>query len=103
MLTSCQSIPVEENSSELALLEYESHEAIEENSATIYVRASTKKASVYLNGNFQGFTPIEISGLVEGDYFLRLEKTAFESSTFRIEAVRREKRNYHVEMIQLKR
>lgn len=43
-------------------------------SAGLTVRSSPSKATVYLNGEYKGITPLDLSGLVREEHTLRLEK-----------------------------
>jgi len=47
------------------------------NSSSVTIKTNVSDAYVYLNGNFQGKTPITILNLAEGRYQLRIEKKNF--------------------------
>lgn len=57
--------------------EADSKTPIEENQTAIILRTDRRKASVYLNGTYKGLTPLAVTNLAPGSYFLRIEKNGF--------------------------
>ena len=50
----------------------------------IAVRANVRKAAVFLNGNFEGVSPVTLRNLMRGQYHLRVEKTGYEAQDYLI-------------------
>ncbi len=58
----------------IPLLQSEQTELLEEKETAITIRASRKNCAVFLNGEYQGNTPLRINALAPGLYHLHVEK-----------------------------
>lgn len=71
-----QAVPGSESSEAfeyIPLLEPEESSDIDSSRTKVSIKTNVKKSSVYLNGNLQGKTPLNIQSLVEGFYLLHVE------------------------------
>ena len=58
-------------------LKAEEESNIERNRAKATFKTNVKNCSLYLNGNFQGRSPITLTNLIEGYYLLRVENPGY--------------------------
>lgn len=64
----------------------------------LMVKTNVQGASVYLNGNYQGTTPLTIKNLTEGRYRLRVEKTHYETRELYVRVRRGQERVYYIDL-----
>ena len=69
----------------LVLLESSLMTKSEDGSAGIIVKTDIKNADIYLNGNFQGRTDLEVMNLLPGMYVMEVKKNGFRDEIFQIE------------------
>ena len=69
---------------EIRNLEAEKIYEIEKMQTVISVRSNVQGAAVFLNNEYQGTVPLNISGLAAGIYELRLEKQGYSNSAYMI-------------------
>ena len=67
----------------------------------VEIRSNVRGASVYINNNYKGTTPLIISGLHPGRYKLKLEKHGYETVHTSINVSRGETRSYNINMEKL--
>ncbi len=67
------------------LLNPESFAEIEAGSRTCVFKTSSAKAAIYINSEFQGYTPLEVDDLVPGFYFVTVQKDGFGTERFLIQ------------------
>jgi hypothetical protein len=82
----------------IPFLKPETIQDIDKNQTAIIIRANVEKASVYLNGEFQGVTPLTIRNLMTGLYNLKVLKTGYFPQTYIIEIKRSQAENYYIEL-----
>ncbi len=70
-----QVLPYSEN----LLVEADSKTQIDNNQTAVVLRTDRRKAAVHLNGTYKGITPLAVTNLAPGFYFLKIEKTGFET------------------------
>lgn len=63
--------------SEEKLVEADSKSAIQDNQTAVTIKTNYRKAAIYLNGTYKGLTPLAITKLTPGTYFLRIDKNNF--------------------------
>lgn len=70
----------------------------EQKNSSVIISSNVTGASVYLNGNYQGNTPLTIKNLADGNYKLRIEKTHYETRQLTIRVRRGHEREYYIEL-----
>lgn len=70
-----QVLPYSEN----LLVEADSKTQIDNNQTAVVLRTDRRKAAVHLNGTYKGITPLAVTNLAPGYYFLKIEKNGFET------------------------
>ena len=63
----------------------------------IVIRTERKKAKIYINGEFEGLTPLTISNLIEGTYNIKLAFGETEKF-YELEVKKNLKQNFYVEL-----
>lgn len=84
--------------SDIQLLKPDTVKDLDGTSTSAVIRTSMKKASVYINGEFLGLTPLTVNNLVPGTYQLMIKKTGREPKTFIIEIKRSLAQTYYIEL-----
>lgn len=70
-----QILPYSEN----LVIEADSKKTLDNNQTAVVLRTDRRKAAVHLNGTYKGITPLAVTNLAPGYYFLRIEKNGFET------------------------
>lgn len=70
-----QILPYSEN----LVVEADSKKTLDNNQTAVVLRTDRRKAAVHLNGTYKGITPLAVTNLAPGYYFLRIEKNGFET------------------------
>ena len=86
---------------EIQELKAEEISSIEERETQIIIKSNEKKARIYVNNQFQGYATLKLSGLVEGTYFLRLEKSGCKSESALIEVEYGKSKTFYVPLFKL--
>lgn len=76
-------------------------ELITEDHSSIQINTDVKGASVYINGNYKGTTPLTISGLYTGTYDLEIRKKGYEPIYHTIRVQKGKQRVYSLKMHKL--
>ncbi|MBQ0050759.1 MAG: PEGA domain-containing protein [Treponema sp.] len=71
---------------------------IAEDKTEISIRCNTAKASVYINGEYQGKTELKIKNLREGTYSLKVTKKGHKSEEYEIQVEKGLRQNFYVEL-----
>jgi hypothetical protein len=79
-------------------LQSEKTDDISEDHTKITIRCSTRNASVYLNGEYQGVTTLTISDLKPGRYVLRVEKDGYDPKEFIISVRNAQSQTWYVDL-----
>jgi len=82
----------------IPFLKPETTQDLSENQTAVIIRTNVEKVSVYLNGEFQGVTPLAIRNLITGQYNLKVLKTGYFPLTYIIEIKRSQAGNYYIEL-----
>lgn len=70
-----QILPYSEN----LVIEADSKKTLDNNQTAVVLRTDRRKAAVHLNGTYKGITPLAVTNLAPGYYFLKIEKNGFET------------------------
>ena len=76
----------------------ERFEEIEEGKTAATFKTSKKKAALYINGNFQGLTPLMAAGLLPGFYSVQIKKEGFKTVNIAIQVRDGVSDFYYIEM-----
>src|SRR5574344_261555 len=79
-------------------LQSEKRTDIAEEHTQITIRCSTRNASVYLNGEYQGVTTLTINDLKPGRYMLRVEKEGYDPKEFLISVRSAQAQTWYVDL-----
>ena len=71
---------------------------IERGASKITVKSNVDNASVFLNGTFEGNTPLTLNNLPEGRYRLKVEKNGWKTASYIINIRSGEDRTFYVEL-----
>ena len=71
---------------------------IERGASKITVKSNVDNASVFLNGTFEGNTPLTLNNLPEGRYRLKVEKNGWKTANYIINIRSGEDRTFYVEL-----
>jgi hypothetical protein len=74
---------------------------VEKKNSSLTIKTNVSGASVYLNGNYRGTTPLTIKNLTEGKYRLRLQKTHYETRELSIQVRRGQERVYYIDLMRI--
>ena len=81
---------------EIPLLESEQTVALSPRHTQVTFRASAKKCAVYLNGEYQGNTPLSIRDLPQGLYHLRVAKHGYADADYMVSVTDGRHEHYYV-------
>jgi len=84
--------------SEIRFLKPEYTKDLAVGETAIIIRTNVRKTSVFLNGEFQGLTPLTIKNLVPGQYRLAVQDTKGNRQLFLIEVKRSLSEYYYIEL-----
>ena len=65
---------------------------------SLVIETNVTGASVYINNNYRGTTPLTIKNLTEGKYKVRIEKAHYDTKTIYVKVRKGQQRCYYVEL-----
>ncbi len=86
---------------EIPELNAEEISSIAERETQIIIKSNEKKTKVFVNNQFQGYATLKLTGLVEGTYFLRLEKSGYKTESALIEVEYGKSKTFYVQLFKL--
>lgn len=74
--------------------------SLDEKSTRITIKTNVQNAEIYLNGQFEGNSPLTLNNIAEGRYFLKVQKNGYKTKHYRISIKKGVEESYYVELEQ---
>ncbi|MCI1208500.1 MAG: PEGA domain-containing protein [Treponema sp.] len=70
----------------------------EDKTATVTIRTNIRNATIYLNNEYQGYTPLKVKNLTPGQYLVSVKKNGYETRNFPIRLEAGQDKIYYIEL-----